>query len=207
MIDSSQAVQEIKNHGNTNTMKQEQNTEQLLGWLIAVANERDKKAFSQLFSWFAPKILRYGVSHLNTQSNAQELLQETMSNVWKKAHYFNADKGAVTTWVYTIMRNASFDMLRKVQSNREEMLSDDIWPLVEAQAVEEGEYDDHLMQKEIRRYLSLLPDAQQQVIRGVYFQHLSQEELAKQLGVPVGTVKSRLRLALGKLKQKMGGKL
>ncbi|MCG7531392.1 sigma-70 family RNA polymerase sigma factor [Psychrobium sp. MM17-31] len=207
MIDSSQAVQGIKNHGNTNTMKQEQNTEQLLGWLIAVANERDKKAFSQLFSWFAPKILRYGVSHLNTQSNAQELLQETMSNVWKKAHYFNADKGAVTTWVYTIMRNASFDMLRKVQSNREEMLSDDIWPLVEAQAVEEGEYDDHLMQKEIRRYLSLLPDAQQQVIRGVYFQHLSQEELAKQLGVPVGTVKSRLRLALGKLKQKMGGKL
>lgn len=207
MIDSSQAVQGIKHHGNTNAMKQEQNTEQLLGWLIAVANERDKKAFSQLFSWFAPKILRYGISHLNTQTNAQELLQETMSNVWKKAHYFNADKGAVTTWVYAIMRNASFDMLRKVQSNREEMLSDDIWPLVEAQAVEEGEYDDHLMQKEIRRYLSLLPDAQQQVIRGVYFQHLSQEELAKQLGVPVGTIKSRLRLALGKLKQKMGGKL
>lgn len=207
MIDSSQTVQGIKHHGNTNTMKSEQNTEQLLGWLIAVANQRDKKAFSQLFSWFAPKILRYGLSHLNTQANAQELLQETMSNVWKKAHYFNADKGAVTTWVYTIMRNASFDMLRKVQSNREEMLSDDIWPLVEAQAVEEGEYDDHLMQKEIKRYLSLLPDAQQQVIRGVYFQHLSQEELAKQLGVPVGTVKSRLRLALGKLKQKMGGKL
>jgi RNA polymerase sigma-70 factor (ECF subfamily) len=105
------------------------------------------------------------------------------------------------------MRNASFDMLRKMQTQREEMLSDDIWPLVEAQTAEEGEYTDHLMQKEIQRYLSLLPDAQQQVIKGVYFQHLSQEELAKQLGIPVGTVKSRLRIALCKLKQKMGGKL
>lgn len=207
MINSPHTVQGLDTHGNANTMKDAQSTQQLQQWLIAVANNRDKRAFAQLFSWFAPKILRYGVSHLNSSANAQELLQDTMTNVWKKAHYFNADKGAVTTWVYTIMRNASFDMLRKMQTQREEMLSDDIWPLVEAQTAQEGEYSDHLMQKEMKRYLSLLPDAQQQVIKGVYFQHLSQEELATQLGIPIGTVKSRLRLALSKLKQKMGGKL
>jgi len=184
-------------------------TAELTQWIIDIGNNRDKSAFANVFKWFAPKIIRYGVKHLNTQAAANELLQETMSNVWRKSHYYNVDKGAPTTWVYTIMRNLSFDMLRKIRSQREELLSDDIWPLVESHLIESSDEveEDHLMQRQVRNHLAQLPDAQQQVIKGVYFEQLSQEDLAKQLGIPVGTVKSRLRLALSKLKKHMGDNL
>lgn len=177
---------------------------ELTQWLLDVGNDRSKIAFEKLFKWFAPKIIRYGISHLNTPQAANELLQETMSNVWRKAHYFDIDKGKPTTWIYTIMRNVSFDMLRKIRSQKEELLSDDIWPLVESANVEEHVFEDHLMNNQINSYLATLPEVQQQVIKGVYFQQLTQEMLAKELGIPIGTVKSRLRLALSKLKQQLG---
>lgn len=185
------------------TMSPEE-SQQLKDWLRDIAVHRDKAAFSHIFKWFAPKIIRFGIKQLNTEAAANELLQDTMSNVWRKSHLFDSDKGAATTWVYTIMRNVSFDMLRKVRSQREDFLSDDIWPIVEAENVEEEVFNDHLMEGQIAQYLELLPEAQKQVIQGVYFQELSQEQLAEQLNIPLGTVKSRLRLALNKLKQQLG---
>jgi RNA polymerase sigma-70 factor (ECF subfamily) len=127
-----------------------------------------------------------------------------MTNVWRKAHLYNSEKGAATTWVYTVMRNISFDMLRKMQANHEDTLSDDIWPLAEAQNSDEHVFADHLMDKQIAQYLNQLPDNQKQIVQGVYFQDLSQEQLAKNLNIPLGTVKSRLRLALTKLRQHIG---
>ena len=127
-----------------------------------------------------------------------------MSNIWKKAHMFDGDKGEATTWVYSVMRNLSFDMLRKIKSNREDTLSEDIWPLAEAQLIEENSFDDHLMSSSIAKHLNTLPNAQKEVVEAIYFQEMSQEQLAVKLNIPLGTVKSRLRLALVKLKQKIG---
>lgn len=178
--------------------------QQLKGWLYDIATDRDKAAFTALFSWFAPKIIRFGIQKLNTESAANELLQETMSNIWRKAHLFDGDKGQATTWVYSIMRNLSFDMLRKVRSNREDTLSDDIWPIAEAELIEDNIFDDHLMSSHILKHINTLPEAQKEIVNGLYFQDLSQEQLATKLAIPVGTVKSRLRLALVKLKQQIG---
>lgn len=127
-----------------------------------------------------------------------------MSNVWRKAHLFDDSKGAPTTWVYTVMRNVTFDMLRKVKSNREDNLSEDIWPITEALAVEEDSFEDHLASQQILGVIEQLPENQQQVIKGFYFNEMSQEQLAVHLNVPLGTIKSRLRLALAKLKSKLG---
>lgn len=176
----------------------------LSGWLIDIADKRDKQAFANLFKWFSPKIMGFGRKQFNNPAMASELLQETMTNVWRKAHLYNSEKGAATTWVYTVMRNISFDMLRKIQANHEDTLSDDIWPLAEAQNSDEHVFADHLMDKQIARYLNRLPDNQKQIVQGVYFQDLSQEQLAKNLNIPLGTVKSRLRLALTKLRQHIG---
>ena len=176
----------------------------LSSWLIDIADKRDKQAFANLFKWFSPKIMGFGRKQFNNPAMASELLQETMTNVWRKAHLYNSDKGAATTWVYTVMRNISFDMLRKIQANHEDTLSDDIWPLAEAQNSDEHVFADHLMDKQIARYLNRLPDNQKQIVQGVYFQDLSQEQLAKNLNIPLGTVKSRLRLALTKLRQHIG---
>ena len=186
--------------------KQETDTvpKELSLWLNLVANNRDKQAFTAIFAFFAPKIRRFGVKQLNTDAQAAELVQETLSNVWKKAHLYDPDKGAATTWVYTIMRNASFDMLRKIQSKNELLLGDDIWPIEAQEYCDSDGHGDHLMERQMLNYLDMLPESQQLVVKGVYFQELSQEQLSKQLGVPLGTVKSRLRLALAKLKDQIG---
>ncbi|MDP2562159.1 sigma-70 family RNA polymerase sigma factor [Psychrobium sp. 1_MG-2023] len=177
---------------------------QLCQWLNSVAEQRDKQAFTHLFKLFAPKILRIARSKFPNEAQANEVVQETMSNVWRKAHLFNADKGAATTWIYTIMRNVTFDMLRKIKGNKEDNLSDDIWPLAEGQASDEEIYDDHLENQNLLSAIEELPAPQQAVVKGFYLMEMSQEQLAQQLNLPLGTIKSRLRLALSKLKVQLG---
>lgn len=185
---------------------------ELSHWLTLVAQNQDKAAFTRLFEFFSPKIKRFGIKQFNNEAQANELVQDTMTNVWKKARLYDASKGAATTWIYTVMRNASFDQLRKVKSQAEQNLGDDIWPLEEAQhqqaSFEEHQdhapFRDHLLTKQIERHVDSLPLAQKVVVQGVYFQELSQEQLSEQLGVPIGTIKSRLRLALARIRQQMG---
>ena len=180
------------------------NHNELCQWLTAVATTRDKQAFTHLFHFFAPKIQRIAKSKVNTDAQANEVVQETLGNVWRKAHLFDGDKGAVTTWVYTIMRNIIFDMLRKVKSNKEDTLSDDIWPIAEAEHIQENDFTDHLANKKVRAVIEKLPENQQQVIKAYYFMEMSQDQLAVHLNLPLGTIKSRLRLAIGKLKAQLG---
>ncbi|TLU67377.1 sigma-70 family RNA polymerase sigma factor [Thalassotalea litorea] len=188
---------------NNRTMNPDNNHQQLADWLAAVAEERDKIAFTGLFKFFAPKIQRIAHQQFSSEAQAHEVVQETMSNVWRKAHLYSPQKGAPTTWVYTIMRNVSFDMLRKIKSKKEDNLSEDIWPLVEAESAETDVYADHLQQNQILAHLDKLPENQKQVVKGFYFLEMSQEQLAQHLNLPLGTVKSRLRLALAKLKQQL----
>jgi RNA polymerase sigma-70 factor (ECF subfamily) len=184
------------------TMSNELDHAKLCQWLIAVGKTRDKQAFTQLFKFFAPKILRIAQHKLSHEAQANEVVQITMTNVWRKAHLFNETKGAATTWVYTIMRNVTFDLLRKVQSNKEDNLSEDIWPLIEQTSVDA--FDDHLENNQLLTVIDSLPENQKQVVKGFYLMEMSQEQLAKHLNVPVGTIKSRLRLALAKLKVQLG---
>lgn len=172
--------------------------------LILIALKRDKQAFTSLFTFFAPKIKRISTAKFNNAEQANEVVQETMSNIWRKAHLFNVDKGNATTWVYTIMRNVTFDMLRKKKSNKEDNLSDDIWPIAEGEFIEGEAFDDHLSKNNILACLDELPDNQKMVVKGFYFLEMSQEQLAQHLDLPLGTIKSRLRLALEKLKLKIG---
>ncbi|MGF1705171.1 sigma-70 family RNA polymerase sigma factor [Enterovibrio baiacu] len=175
--------------------------EKLAELLQRVAETRDNAAFAALFKHFAPKVRAYGLRHLRVDGHAMELVQETMILVWRKAHLYDGSKGGASTWVFTIMRNVSFDMLRKVKSNREDCLSGDIWPLIDG---ESGDQEDEALQEQIQShllsYIDLLPDLQQQVVRGVYLKQLTHQELAEQLDVPLGTIKSRLRLGLQKLR-------
>ncbi len=191
-------------NANSIRMPNKINHTELCEWLTAVATHRDKQAFTHLFKFFSPKIQRIAKTKVNTDARASEVVQETMSNVWRKAHLFDGNKGAVTTWVYTIMRNVTFDMLRKVKSNREDTLSDDIWSLAESQNIQEDDFTDHLANNNLQSVIGDLPENQQQVIKAYYFMEMSQDQLAVHLNLPLGTIKSRLRLALGKLKAQLG---
>tara|TARA_R110001583_G_scaffold191_5_gene1834 strand:+ start:2579 stop:3205 length:627 start_codon:yes stop_codon:yes gene_type:complete len=191
-------------HVRYNNMTDKIDHTQLCEWLQAVANTRCKIAFTHLFKFFAPKIQRIARSKFPNEAQAHEVVQETMTNVWRKAHLFNADKGAVTTWIYTVMRNVTFDLLRKIKNNKEDNLSDDIWPMVENAVVEDNGYQDHLENKQLLRGIEALPETQQEVVKGFYLMEMSQEQLATHLNLPLGTIKSRLRLALVKLKVQLG---
>jgi RNA polymerase sigma factor (sigma-70 family) len=178
--------------------------DQLAQLLVQISLKRDKQAFTTLFGFFAPKILSISKRKFSNSDQANEVLQETMSNVWRKAHFFDANKGQATTWVYTIMRNVTFDLLRKVQSNKEDNLSDDIWPMVDESHAKADIYEDHLAKSHIMASLDSLPENQRLVVKGFYFLEMSQEQLAQHLDLPLGTVKSRLRLAIEKLRVQLG---
>ncbi|WP_372881261.1 sigma-70 family RNA polymerase sigma factor [Psychromonas sp.] len=170
-------------------------------WLEKVAKEQDKQAFAQLFKWFAPRIRGHGLQRFKQEAMAMELVQETMLLVWRKAPMFNAEKGKASTWIYTVMRNQCFDMLRKKQSRKEDSISEDLWPMIEEQeAAQEG---DHFQKRLLLSHLNSLPLQQKQVVEAIYLQEMTQQELAVHLDVPLGTVKSRLRLAIAKLKSKL----
>ncbi|WP_010605456.1 sigma-70 family RNA polymerase sigma factor [Pseudoalteromonas maricaloris] len=183
---------------------QETPSQALSDALVKVAEKRDRKAFAFLFEYFAPKIRRFGVKQFGNDAQAMELVQDTMTSVWRKAHLYHHDKGAATTWIYTVMRNASFDALRKMKSNKEEHISEDIWPIIQDSQADDDGFQDHLQTAQIQKYINKLPQAQRDIVKGVYFQEMSQEQLAEHLNIPVGTVKSRLRLALQKLRAEMG---
>jgi RNA polymerase sigma-70 factor (ECF subfamily) len=173
----------------------------------AVADKRCKQSYAKLFQHFAVKVKHVAykqLSQLQSDAIANEVTQEVMTQLWRKAHLYHPEKGAVSTWVFTICRNVCFDLLRKSQSKQEINIAEDIWPLYEKTITEDEVFSDHLSDKRLLDAVDILPDKQKQVVKGVFFQELSQEQLARQLNIPLGTVKSRLRLAMNKLKQELG---
>ena len=135
-----------------------------------------------------------------------ELVQDTLLAVWQKAALYHPEKGAPTTWIYTVMRNQCFDMLRRQQVSKEDLVAEDLWPVLEYQAVEDDENDpgeNEILTRQLTHYLHLLPPAQQEVVRGVYLLEQTLQEIADRLQIPLGTVKSRLRLGLSKLREQI----
>ncbi|MFC4655651.1 sigma-70 family RNA polymerase sigma factor [Rheinheimera marina] len=185
-------------------MSADSDNQELSQLLTAVALKRDKQAFTALFRFFAPRIKRMAAARLINSDLANDVVQDTMSNIWRKAHLFDPDKGSATVWVYRVMRNVTFDLLRKIKANQEDSISDDFWPLLDDDDSADPAAHDHLAKDAILAGLDCLSEQQRQVVHGVYFMELTQQQLAEQLGLPLGTVKSRLRLALAKLKQQLG---
>ena len=174
---------------------------QINQWLKLVACEQDKTAFTRLFKHFAPRIRAHGLQRFKQEAAAMELVQETMMLVWRKAALYDHSKGKASTWIYTVMRNYCFDMLRKIQYKKEETVSDVLWPLFESD--EKTAEPDHLLSRSLLSHINSLPEQQKQVVEAIYLKEMSQQELAHEMGLPLGTVKSRLRLAMAKLKSKL----
>ena len=178
----------------------------LTALLLQVATQRSKVAYGQLFHYFAPRIRHYGLRHLRSEARAMELVQDTLLAVWQKAALYHPEKGAPTTWIYTVMRNQCFDMLRRQQVSKEDLVAEDLWPVLEYQALEDDENDpgeNDILTRQLTHYLHLLPPAQQEVVRGVYLLEQTLQEIADRLQIPLGTVKSRLRLGLSKLREQI----
>tara|TARA_B100001250_G_scaffold247027_1_gene212383 strand:+ start:312 stop:989 length:678 start_codon:yes stop_codon:yes gene_type:complete len=175
--------------------------------LVKVSNSKSKEAFGQLFDRFANKVFAHGMKILRNEQMAKDLVQETMLTVWQKAPLYNIDKGNVQSWIFTITRNRCFDMLRKQKRQPAVLSADDIWPagFEEAEALSEaGRGSVEVQISQIEKLVRQLPAAQQAVVEQIHILNRTHEEAAQFLEIPLGTLKSRLRLAMGKLRQSLG---
>ncbi|WP_417684592.1 sigma-70 family RNA polymerase sigma factor [Pseudidiomarina gelatinasegens] len=183
---------------------QPDNPEHAADLLAKIASEQSRAAFSELFRYFAPRLQAYATRQFGNEQTAMDLVQETMTNVWHKAHLFKPDRGSAATWIFTIARNIRFDLLRKNKHRQNDLSADDLWPvLAEQNDSLDDDYalDNDLLMQQLAVYCEQLPKAQRTVIELIYIEGKSQQEVADALEIPLGTVKSRTRLALQKLKE------
>lgn len=177
--------------------------------LTFVALQRDRSAYAELFSYFAPRLKAFGMKMFGNEQQALEMVQDTMLNVWKKAALFDATRGCASTWIFTIARNVRFDMLRKKQSRKDDVSADDLWlngeyPEQEADN-DASQWDTQLLMEKLAPHFASLPPAQREVMEKVYLQEKSHQEVSDELAIPLGTVKSRIRLALDRLREALDG--
>ncbi|MCM5557151.1 sigma-70 family RNA polymerase sigma factor [Pleomorphomonas sp. JP5] len=165
--------------------------------VAAIAREGDRQAFARLFAFYAPRLRTFLIRQGFSASDCDDLIQDTMLAVWRKAERFDAEAGAVSTWIFTICRNLGIDRRRRLARR-----------LVEAEPVSdidpspsaEGEIITREEETRVRRALDHLPAEQAEVITLSFFSQSPQTEIARALGIPLGTVKSRVRLAMNRLR-------
>ena len=164
-----------------------------------IRDHRDKEAFAALFSHFAPRVKGFLIKSGAAADLAEECAQDVMVTLWNKAHLFDPSRASVATWIFTIARNRRIDILRKENRPEPEDLP---W----GPDAEPDQADVLALQQEssqLKAAIQALPDAQRDLIQKAYFGDLSHSEIAVQTGLPLGTIKSRIRLALDRLRHVM----
>ncbi|MFM7785778.1 MAG: sigma-70 family RNA polymerase sigma factor [Gammaproteobacteria bacterium] len=170
--------------------------------LQSVARDRDRLAYGELFRHFAPLLKSFALSTPGMSSNAlaEELVQEVMLKIWNRASTFDASKASATTWIYTLARNCRIDLLRRKYRVQEEVDVDDLWDVGTDPELLSDDLHQKRIEVDVRELLRALPPEQRQIIAKVYMEGKSHSEVAEELSLPLGTVKSRIRLAMSKLK-------
>ena len=166
--------------------------------LTRVGRYKDKTAFATLFSYFAPRIKSFLLRLGTDMSTAEELSQEAMIMVWRRAETFDPSQAGASTWIFTIARNKRIDRLRKDGRPLPDMLDPAMMPEqpeTGLDAVNRNEEEDKL-----RQAMKKLPEEQAKMIFAAYYEEKSHREIAEESGLPLGTVKSRIRLALTRLR-------
>ncbi len=176
--------------------------EAMSGLLLRVASSGDRSAFAELYDYFAPRVKGYLMRSGAPADLADDLAQETMLKVWRKAQLFDPQKAGASTWIFTIARNLRIDAARRAAKPALDPDDPSLLPEAEPQAdltVERAERD-----KKIKAAFETLPQAQHEVVRLHFIEDAPHSEIAERLGLPLGTVKSRLRLAFTKIRKELG---
>lgn len=164
-----------------------------------ISLERDRAAFAVIFDHFGPRVKAFLVKSGSNMSMAEECTQDVMITLWRKADMFDPSRASVATWIFTIARNRRIDLLRKERRPEPEELT---WG---PEADPEPEELLGLQQEstQLVAAIATLPDKQRDLIQKAYFGDLTHAEIASETGLPLGTIKSRIRLALERLRHNM----
>jgi RNA polymerase sigma-70 factor (ECF subfamily) len=170
----------------------------------AVAWRRDRTAFAELFAHFAPRLKAFALRGGADADAAEEMAQEAMIAVWRRAETFDRRRAAASTWIFTIARNKRIDLIRR---NAKPALDAADFLLVNPGSTESADGAAMAVQSQelIRDLLAHLPSEQRQVLEKAFFEDKTHNAIAEELKLPLGTVKSRIRLALGRLRVALQG--
>ena len=161
--------------------------------------DQDRRAFAALFEHFAPRVKAFLMKGGAGEQMAEECVQEVMATLWQKAHMFDASRASVSTWIYTIARNKKIDAIRRQRRPEPEDLP---WG-PEAEPDQEDVVSLQQESDRLAKAIAELPEKQKFLIEKAYFGELSHSEIAEATGLPLGTIKSRIRLALDRLRHEM----
>ena len=177
-------------------------TDDVTDWaelLLRVRDRQDKAAFAALFRHFAPRVKGFLMKSGAGATLAEECAQDVMAVLWQKAHLFDPTRASVSTWVFTIARNRRIDALRRARRAEPQEL--DWGPEPEPDQAELMEAQQET--ERLGKALAALPGPQRTLIERAFYGDLSHSEIAAETGLPLGTIKSRIRLALEKLRHQM----
>lgn len=182
-------------------MRSDNDQTDALRWIAAIAARRDHAAFAALFGLYAPRIKGFLIRTGTVAEVAEEIAQEAMLAVWRKAAQFDVSRASLSTWIYTIARNLRIDRLRHERVADAELIYDVLKgddPEQPDSVLENIDREDcvHTAMKE-------LSNEQMTVVRLSFFEDKAHGDIARILGIPLGTVKSRLRLAMAKLRERL----
>ncbi len=160
-----------------------------------ISEERNEIAFSEIFDFIAPKINAYYIKNNLSTELAEELTQEVLSTIWLKAELFDPEKSKFITWSFTIARNKKIDFYRKNKKNiaDEEDIRDFLYT--------DNKSDDYEIESTIKEITKDLDENQKKLIKMSFFEQKSHKNIARELEIPLGTVKSRIRASLNKMQK------
>ncbi len=172
--------------------------------LLRVARQQDRAAYAELFGHYGPRVKSYLVRLGADAARAEDLMQDVMLVVWRRASTYDAQQAAVSTWIFTIARNKRIDALRR--DRRPDFDPSDPSFVPDAPPEPDNEAAAAQWEGHIATAIAAMPAEQAEMIRLAYFDDLSHSDIAARLGVPLGTVKSRLRLAMSRLRARFADK-
>lgn len=167
--------------------------------MLAVRDRRDRAAFALLFDHFAPRLKGFIMRSGTGSGQAEEIVQEVMLTVWRKAEQFDPERAQVSAWIYQIARNRQIDVIRKENRPLPEELAED--PGAEADASQILAVEQEA--KQLKDALTRLKPDQRNIIEKAYLGDLTHQEISTQTGIPLGTIKSRIRLGLERLRHEL----
>jgi RNA polymerase sigma-70 factor, ECF subfamily len=179
--------------------------ESLLGLIMHARTE----ALAALYDRYGRLVFSLALQSVGDRATAEEITQDVFLRVWQRAGQYRPDRGKVTTWLTGIARHRAIDQLRRDGARPPQPRAEWGEPSVEDRADDTAGNPEQsvaltLEREQVRRALGTLPDEQKQVLALAYFQGLSQSQIAAALDLPLGTVKTRIRLAMQKLRQVLG---
>ncbi len=168
---------------------------------LAIARDRDRRAFAALFDFYAPRLEAWLIRAGLDAATAEEVCQDVMTTLWRKAALYDPAKATPATWLYRIARNRRIDLARR---NRVSLIDpgDAAFDVADENAVDpDSSVDARDREDALRLAMAKLPAEQLDLVRMAFFENLSHSAIAERTGLPLGTVKSRIRLAFGRLRK------